>query len=42
MEPAVDALVEHVERHVDGFHESTSRMGVDIVPDGAADSEEGR
>jgi NADH-quinone oxidoreductase subunit M len=42
MEPAVDALVEHVERHVDGFHEPTSRMGVDIVPDGAADSEEGR
>ena len=37
MEPAVDALVAHVEAHVDGFHESTSRFGADI----AVDSDEG-
>ena len=41
MEPAVDALVEHIERHVDGFHEPTSRMGISVSPEGAADSEEG-
>ncbi len=35
MEPAVDALVEHIERHVDGFQEPTSRMGIDIALDGA-------
>ena len=37
MEPAVDALVAHVEAHVDEFHESTSRFGADI----AVDSDEG-
>ena len=41
MEPAVDALVEHIERHVDGFHEPTSQMGSGVSPEGAADSEEG-
>ena len=41
MEPAVDALVEHIERHVDGFHEPTSQMGIDVSPEGAADAEEG-
>ncbi|HJM72934.1 MAG: NADH-quinone oxidoreductase subunit M [Acidimicrobiales bacterium] len=35
MEPAVDALVAHIEEHVDGFHEPTSRFGVDI--EGAGD-----
>ncbi len=30
MEPAVDALVEHIEHHVDGFHEPTSRLGADL------------
>jgi NADH-quinone oxidoreductase subunit M len=40
MEPAVDALVEHIERHVDGFHEPTSQMGIDVSPEGAADAEE--
>ena len=30
MEPAVDALVAHIEEHVDGFHEPTSRFGVDV------------
>ena len=30
MEPAVDALVAHVEHHVDGFHEPTSRLGADL------------
>jgi NADH-quinone oxidoreductase subunit M len=33
MEPAVDALVEHIERNVDGFIEPVSRMGADIDPD---------
>ena len=31
MEPSVDALVAHIETHVDGFHEPTSRFGADIV-----------
>jgi len=30
MEPSVDALVAHIETHVDGFHEPTSRFGADI------------
>ena len=30
MEPTVDALVAHVEEHVEGFHEPTSRFGADI------------
>ena len=30
MEPTVDALVAHIEEHVEGFHEPTSRFGVDI------------
>ena len=43
MEPAVDALVAHVEEHVDGFHEPVSRMGVDIgeALAGAHDDEAG-
>ena len=32
MEPAVDALVAHVEHHVDGFHEPTSQFGSEIAP----------
>ncbi|MDP6062388.1 MAG: NADH-quinone oxidoreductase subunit M [Acidimicrobiales bacterium] len=32
MEPAVDALVEHVEMHVDGFSEPVTQMGSDIGP----------
>ena len=36
MEPAVDALVAHVEEHVEGFYEPTSRFGAD-VEGGAAD-----
>ena len=32
MEPAVDALVAHVEAHVDGFHEPTSQFGSEIAP----------
>ncbi|MDP6868843.1 MAG: NADH-quinone oxidoreductase subunit M [Acidimicrobiales bacterium] len=39
MEPTVDALVAHVEEHVEGFHEPTSRFGVDI--EGGADSSDG-
>jgi NADH-quinone oxidoreductase subunit M len=39
MEPSVDALVAHIETHVDGFHEPTSRFGADIVVgDGGDDS----
>jgi len=30
MEPAVDALVVHLEEHVDGFHEPTTRFGADV------------
>ena len=30
MEPAVDALVAHIEEHVDGFHEPRSRFGADV------------
>ncbi len=30
MEPAVDALVTHVEAHVEGFTEPTSRFGADV------------
>ncbi len=30
MEPAVDALVAHVEAHVEGFTEPTSRFGADV------------
>ncbi|MED5220469.1 MAG: NADH-quinone oxidoreductase subunit M, partial [Actinomycetota bacterium] len=36
MEPTVDALVAHIEEHVEGFHEPTSRFGVDI--EGSASS----
>jgi len=32
MEPAVDALVEHVEVHVDGFSEPVTQMGSGIGP----------
>ena len=39
MEPTVDALVAHIEEHVEGFHEPTSRFGVDI--EGGADSSDG-
>ena len=43
MEPAVDALVEHIEHHVDGFHEPTSRLGADLggEPGDAHDSGDG-
>ena len=42
MEPAVDALVAHVETHVDGFHEPTSRFGADIqAGDGEAADDAG-
>ncbi|MEC9395200.1 MAG: NADH-quinone oxidoreductase subunit M [Actinomycetota bacterium] len=34
MEPAVDALVAHVEAHVDGFHEPTSQFGSEVEPVG--------
>ena len=30
MEPAVDALVEHIEDHVGSFEEPTSRFGADL------------
>ena len=39
MEPTVDALVAHVEEHVEGFHEPTSRFGADI--EGGIDSNHG-
>ena len=39
MEPTVDALVAHIEEHVEGFHEPTSRFGVDI--EGGAGSSHG-
>ena len=39
MEPIVDALVAHVEEHVEGFHEPTSRFGADI--EGGIDSNHG-
>ena len=39
MEPTVDALVAHVEEHVEGFHEPTSRFGADI--EGGIDSTHG-
>ena len=39
MEPSVDALVAHIETHVDGFHEPTSRFGADIeVGEGGDDA----
>jgi NADH-quinone oxidoreductase subunit M len=39
MEPSVDALVAHIEIHVDGFHEPTSRFGADIgVGEGGDDA----
>ena len=34
MEPAVDALVAHVEAHVEGFTEPTSRFGADVEAGG--------
>ncbi|MBT3248505.1 MAG: NADH-quinone oxidoreductase subunit M [Actinobacteria bacterium] len=30
MEPAVDSLIEHIELHVEGFHEPVTRGGVDL------------
>ena len=39
MEPTVDALVAHIEEHVEGFHEPTSRFGADI--EGGIDSNHG-
>ena len=39
MEPTVDALVAHIEEHVEGFQEPTSRFGADI--EGGIDSNHG-
>lgn len=39
MEPAVDALVAHVEFHVEGFEEPTSRFGIDVIMDDGLDDQ---
>jgi NADH-quinone oxidoreductase subunit M len=37
MEPAVDALIEHIETHVDGFHEPITQKGSSIGEDSSSD-----